>query len=145
MNWSKIPLNDRVDKKDLIKSQKEKLIRFSDHGDEHEGLIDLLMDLEINQDDHSFNQSQLKRRIEKLEGIIEFLVDNYDINLKDMVNEKWFVPKSFQRGKAGFGGTMNSNGNKEIITEEMWREATKQRRREERLGEILDKDKKKGN
>ncbi|CAG7579729.1 MAG: hypothetical protein SLAVMIC_00061 [uncultured marine phage] len=138
VNWTKVGLTD-CDVKKKITEQKNKLIRYSDH-EENDDIIDLLMDLEINQEDHKYNKEALQRRVDKLEGIIETLVDNFDIDLREIVNDQWFTPKSFQRGKAGFGGTMNSS-KKETITEEMWLEATKQRRRENNLGKLLDKEK----
>ena len=130
-NWRKLSLNS-CDMKPKIKAEKERLIRYSDH-DESEDTIGILMDLEINQEDHKYNQETLQRRIDELEGVIEHLVDNYDIDLRD------FDTKGSGLRNFGHGGTLNKPKQKKIITDEMWLEATKQRRREDRLGELLDK------
>lgn len=122
MNWNKVCLN-KCDLSGRIKKEKEKLIRYSDH-EEDEDIISLLMDLEINQHDHNYNKETLERRIKDLEKVIEHLVDNYDIDLREVVKE--FSKRSLGKGHDG------------TITDEMWLEATKQRRREERLGKLLD-------
>jgi len=121
VNWRKLYLID-CDVKINIKSERDKLIRYSDH-EENEEIIDFLMELEINQDDHKYNQEILERRIISLENTIEYIVDNYEVDLRDFPLEEPTIPPG--------------NFNK-VITDKMWSDATLQRRREKRLGSILD-------
>lgn len=108
MGWGKLLLND-CNKKSRIKHEKDKLIRFSDHDDMDESIINLLMELEINEDDREYNENLLLRRISKLEEVIEVIIDNYEVDLRDF-----------------------------SVDDDIWMEATKQRRREKRMGKLLD-------
>lgn len=124
VTWNRIQLNDCY-LKDRIKSEKERLIRFSDHEDD-EDMITLLMDLEVNQDDHKHNREVLERKVGELNQIIEYLVDNYEIDIREVISE-------FDKNRS-----LPFTKRNEIVTEEIWSQATKQRRRENRLGKLLD-------
>lgn len=125
VTWNRIQLNDCYIKSE-IKNEKEKLIRFSDHESE-EDMISLLMDLEINQDDHKHNREVLERKVGELNQIIEYLVDNYEIDIREVIRE-------FDENRSLPSFTQK----KEIVSEDIWEQATKQRRRENRLGKLLD-------
>lgn len=124
VTWNRIQLNDCYIKS-RIKVERERLIRFSDHEDD-ENMISLLMDLEVNQDDHKHNREVLERKVGELNQIIEYLIDNYEIDIREVISE-------FDENRS-----LPFTKRTEVVTEEIWSQATKQRRRENRLGKLLD-------
>jgi len=109
---------DKINMGDKITKTKENLIVSPDNVDT-EDIIDLLMDLEFNQSQYEKRTDDLLSRVEKLETLVEKMVDNDSIDFRCYLNKR--------------GQLFKLDG-------EDWEKATKARDRRIRLKKILEKN-----
>ena len=108
VTWYSV-LNKESNISDRITENINNLIKYTDGDDDTENIIELLIDLKVNEEDHKYDKKVLLTRIDELDRIIELLINEEDIDLRKY----------------------NTN-----ITDEDWDFITLKRRRKQKLNEI---------